>query len=70
MLKRLKEPSTYAGIAAAVGGVSQIFGYQHGDALGGAMAAAAQNVVANNYAGVIMAIAGFFAIIMKENSKE
>mgnify|MGYP000980235341 CR=1 FL=1 len=63
---RLKEPSTYAGLAATVAGVGQIFGDVHTDAIAGAITQAAPSLIAGNWLGALMSLFGLAAIFMKE----
>lgn len=66
MLARLKEPSTYAGLAAVVAGTGQMFGDVHTDAIAGAITQAAPSIIAGNWMGAFMSLFGLFAIFMKE----
>lgn len=65
---RLKEPSTYAGIAAIVAGAGQIIGSETVVNAGAVIAQSAPQAVHGDWMGAFMIILGFAATFMKEKT--
>lgn len=68
MLARLKEPSTYAGLAAVVAGAGQMFGDKNTDMIAAAIVDASPHIISGNWLGVVMSFFGLAAIFMKEKN--
>lgn len=66
MLKRLKEPSTYAGIAAIIAGGGMIAKVNEAPAVAHAVSSAGAQLAAGDYFGAAMIFFGAFATFMKE----
>lgn len=66
MAKLLKEPSTYAGLAAVVAGVGQIFKDDHTDAVAAAINQAAPHILSNDWLGALMTLFGLAAVFLRE----
>ena len=66
MYKRLKEPSSYAGLAAIFIGLGQMFDIDEAPVVAQAVEAAAPAFITGNWVGGLITLLGAGAIIMKE----
>lgn len=66
----LKEPSTYAGLAAVVAGVGQIAQWNQASVVAEAITQAAPQVISGNWLGGIMSIFGLAAIFLREGKQK
>ena len=67
MRAMLREPSTYAGLAAVVAGVGQIAdSHAIAPAIGQAITQVAPQIISGNLMGALMSIFGFAAIFLRE----
>ena len=68
LLERFKEPSTYAGLAAIIAGLGQMFDINEAPALANGIATASNSIVGGDYVSAFAIAAGAFAVILKEKS--
>lgn len=69
MLARLKEPSTYAGIASVISGVGTILKDDNTTAIAGAIVEASPHIISGNWMGAGMIFFGLFAMFIKEKKQ-
>lgn len=69
ILSRLKEPSTYAGIAAIIAGVGQVSGTQT-DQVAQTAAAIGERVLHQDWLGVGMILAGALGVFLPERGQK
>lgn len=65
-MSRLKEPSTYAGLAAIVAGLGQVFHFAPADTVAGAITSVAPQVISGNWFGAVTALLGIGAVFIRE----
>lgn len=72
ILDRAKEPSSYAALAAIVGGVGYLFHINEAPAVADAVGQAGQAVASSGspYIGIGAIVAGFLGVILPERSRQ
>ncbi|MBC7135094.1 MAG: hypothetical protein H5U25_05555 [Oceanibaculum nanhaiense] len=69
-LKRLREPSTYAGLAAIVGGAGGLAKIDEAPAIADALVSGAPIIAADPLIGGLMVLAGLLATLLKDRGND
>jgi len=69
MKDRLKEPSTYGGLAAIIFGLGQIFDIDEAPAVAETLTAAIPQIISGNWLGMLMVLLGGAGVILREKGK-